>query len=80
MASGLVGNYGHAVGSGFTLADIVMFNAFGDSLPAQENPKLPPHLREPFGSASRTQQLLRKHPKVPFSPHESADFSIFCLK
>ena len=71
MSPGLVGSHGHSVGSAFTLADIVIFNAFGDSLPAQENPNLPPHLREPFGSASRTQLLLRKHPKVPFASRES---------
>jgi hypothetical protein len=66
LRSGLIGSLGHAVGSKFTLADILIFNAFGDVLPAEQNPDVPPHIREPFGSLNRTQQLLRKHPKVSF--------------
>jgi hypothetical protein len=62
--SGLIDTNGHAVGSQFTLADILIFSAFGDTLSAEENPHVPPHLREPFGSLLRTQKLLQKHPKV----------------
>ncbi len=76
---GLVNSLGHAVGSSFTLADILIFSAFGDSLSAQENPNVPPHLREPFGSSSRTQLLLRKHPKVPFDPHDFGNFHYYLL-
>lgn len=62
--AGLIGPRGYAVGSQFTLADIIIYNAFGDVLSAAENPGVPPHIREPFGSLSRTEQLLHKHPKV----------------
>ncbi len=75
LQSGLVGSLGHAVGSKFTLADILIFNAFGDVLPADQNPDVPPHIREPFGSLIRTQQLLSKHPKVLF--HAPADAAYF---
>lgn len=61
---GLIGPRGYAVGSQFTLADIIVYNAFGDVLSAAENPGVPPHIREPFGSLSRTEQLLHKHPKL----------------
>jgi hypothetical protein len=75
IAPGLIGAHDHAVGSQFTLADILIFNAFGDVLSSQENPDLPPHIREPFGSLSRTQDLLKAHPKVTsHAPFEAEAF------
>ena len=60
----LVGD-GFAVGGKLSLADILLFNAFADSLtPEQALGELPAHRREPFGSLARTQAALAKHPRL----------------
>lgn len=61
----LVGADGFAVGGKLSLADILIFNAFADSLTAdQVLGELPVHRREPFGSLARTQAALAKHPNL----------------
>jgi len=61
----LVGADGFAVGGKLSLADIQIFNAFADSLTAEQAlGDLPVHRREPFGSLARTQAALAKHPNL----------------
>jgi len=60
----LVGD-GFAVGGKISLADVLIYRAFGDSLgEAQANEGLPAHRREPFGSLARVNAALGKHPKL----------------
>ena len=60
----LVGD-GFAVGGKISLADVLIYRAFGDSLSeAQANEGLPAHRREPFGSLARVNAALGKHPKL----------------
>lgn len=61
----LVGEDGFAVGGRLSLADVLLFNAFADSLTAEQAlGDLPAHRREPFGSLARTQAALAKHPRL----------------
>lgn len=62
---GLVGSDGFAVGGKFSLADVLLFNCFADSLTPEEcATELPAYRREPFSSLSRTSAALAKHPKI----------------
>ena len=56
---------GFAVGGKLSLADVLLFNAFADSLTEEQTlSELPAHRREPFCSLARTQAALAKHPKL----------------
>lgn len=60
----LVGD-GFAVGGKLSLADVLLFNMFADSLTAEQAAgELPAHRREPFGSLARTSAALAKHPRL----------------
>ena len=60
-----LGNKGFAVGNKLSLADVLLFSSFADSLtPEQARPKLPVWRREPFGSKERTNEALQKHPRI----------------
>jgi len=63
---GLVGDDGFAVGGKLTLADVMLYNTFADTLDdgALANKALPSYRREPFGSAEKTTAELEKHPKL----------------
>jgi len=62
---GQVGDDGFAVGGKLSLADVLLFSAFADSLTEKDmvNPA-PVHRREPFASLKRTQKALAAYPKV----------------
>ncbi len=60
----LVGD-GFAVGGKLSLADVLIFRAFGDALtPEQAKGELPAHRRDPFASLARTNAALAKHPRI----------------
>ena len=61
----LVGD-GFCVGGKLSLADVMLFNTFADSLTAEETASgdLPAHRREPFSSLARTQAALAAHPRL----------------
>jgi glutathione S-transferase len=59
---------GFAVGSKLSLADVLLFNAYGEVLAAdQAAPDFPAYRREPFGSKEKTDAVLAKFPKVAAS-------------
>ena len=55
---------GFAVGGKLTLADVLIYYRFGDSLPEEGHEKVAKAQREPFGSLERTQKLLATHPRL----------------
>ena len=60
----LVGD-GFAVGGKLSLADVLLYNHFADSLtPEQCTGELPAHRREPFASLERTNAMLARHPRL----------------
>merc|ERR1712150_8008 len=61
----LVGSDGFAVGSDYSLADALIYNAFGETLKDSEaNPGIPQCRREPYGSTVRTNNILDTHPNL----------------
>ena len=59
---------GFAVGDKLSLADVLLFSTFADSLsPEQSAPKLPSWRKEPFCSLSRTTEAVRRHPRIQAS-------------
>jgi glutathione S-transferase len=62
---GLVAEGGFAVGTGPSLAGVLIYSTFGDVLEVDEAPKdFPAYRREPFGSLTRTNAALAKCPKI----------------
>ena len=56
---------GYCVGGKISLADVLVFSSFGDSLAADETlSELPAHRRESFASKERVDSALAKHPKI----------------
>jgi len=61
----LVGTEGFAVGTQFSLADALIYNAFGENLKDSEaHEKVPQYRREPFGDAARMKKALEAHPNI----------------
>ena len=62
---GLLPGDGFAVGGALSLADVLIFSNFGDSLAADETfTEVPAHRREPFASKERVDEALARHPKI----------------
>lgn len=60
----LPGN-GYAVGGKLSLADVLIYSMFADTLSESEaRIGVPAHRREPFSSAARTAAALAAHPKI----------------
>eukprot|EP00981_Chlorochromonas_danica_P013399 scaffold6314_cov273-Ochromonas_danica.AAC.12 len=55
---------GFAVGDSLSLADVLIYNVFGENLSEEQGPELPACKRETFGSKARTDAALAKHPKL----------------
>ncbi len=55
---------GFAVGGRLSLADVMIFNMFGECLSEEQGPGLPSFRREPFASLARTNAALAAHPKI----------------
>lgn len=64
----VLGSGGFAVGDKLSLADVMLYYLFFETL-TDENcaPDFPQSRREPFGSKERTDALLAKHPKISAS-------------
>jgi len=63
-----LGNNGFAVGDRLSLADVLLYNTFGEHLRADEaKDDFPQHRREAFGSKARTDALVARHPKIAAS-------------
>ena len=62
-----LGDKGFAVGDKLSLADVLLFNIFGDYLKPEEAGELPDHRRFPFTNKERTDAALAKHPKIKAS-------------
>lgn len=60
----VLGEKGFAVGDKLSLADVLLYNAFGEYLKDEEAGELPAFKREAFGSKARTDAILAKHPKI----------------
>ena len=62
----LVGADGFAVGGKLSLADLLLYKTFGETLDIKDakDPALPAHRREPFASFARTTKALNKHPRL----------------
>eukprot|EP01039_Chlorochromonas_danica_P000623 gene623-678_t len=58
---------GFAVGDSLSLADVLIYNVFGEYLSEENGPSLPVWRREAFGSKARTDAALAKHPKLQAS-------------
>lgn len=64
----VVGGDGFAVGGKLSLADVLFFNSFVDTLKPEETaPGSMKYRREPFSSQARTAAVLAKHPKIQAS-------------
>ena len=61
---GIVGTGGFAVGNKISLADVLIHNRFGDSLPEAGNEKIASFMREPLKSLAHTQKLLASCPNL----------------
>lgn len=59
-----LGDKGFAVGDKISLADVLIYNMFGEFLKDEEAGELPAFKREPFGSKARTDAALAAHPKI----------------
>ena len=62
-----LGDKGYAVGDSLSLADVILFNTFGDYLRPEEAGELPEYRRYPFYSKARTDEKLALHPKIKAS-------------
>jgi glutathione S-transferase len=61
----IVGAGGYAVGDSITLADVLIYNKFVDTLTAEENVNgLPAWRAEPFSNGEKTAAALAAHPKL----------------
>ena len=61
----VVGGGGFAVGASISLADVLLFRAFGECLSdAQATDTVKPWSKEPFGSKARTDKVLAGTPKL----------------
>jgi glutathione S-transferase len=54
----------YCVGSVTSLADILMFTTFGDYINDRDGAELQPHVRYPFASKARTDNVLNDYPKI----------------
>jgi glutathione S-transferase len=59
-----LGNNGFAVGNRLSLADVLIYEFFGEYLAEEEAGELPSHRREPFSNKARTDAALASHPKL----------------
>jgi len=62
-----LGNQGFAVGDKLSLADVLLFQLFGEFLKAEEAGDLPAFRRFPFTDKERTDAKLAAHPKIKAS-------------
>ena len=63
-----LGDKGFAVGDKLSLADVLIYNLFGDYLKPEEAPaELPEYKRYPFTDKERTDAALAKHSKIKAS-------------
>jgi len=61
----IVGGDGYAVGSKISLADVLIYNTFAETLePSQAKEGMASHRMVPFCSKEKTEALLEKHPKL----------------
>lgn len=69
IENSLPGTAGFAVGSRLSLADVLMYNAFGETLVGDQIPEggLKNSQLEPFADKARTDAMLAKHPKIKAS-------------
>lgn len=64
----VVGGNGFAVGNKLSLADVLLYNSFMDTLrPEETAPGVFPYRTQPFASQARTAAVLAKHPKIQAS-------------
>lgn len=64
----LGGTGGFAVGGQMSLADVLLYYAFQETLADDQSPPDTPQFKkEPFGSLARTEALLASHPRVKAS-------------
>lgn len=57
-------DHGFAVGNKLSLADVLLYNTFGETLAAEQAGDMPQWKRECFGSKALTDAALAKHPKI----------------
>jgi len=65
-----LGSNGFAVGNKLSLADVLLYNAYAETLLESEVPEgadFPSWKREPFGDKAATDKLLAAHPKIAAS-------------
>ena len=55
---------GFAVGNRLSLADVLIYNCFAETMTEAENAEKTAAQREPFTSAARTNELIAKSPKI----------------
>jgi glutathione S-transferase len=62
----MLGSHGFAVGNQLSLADILIYNSFGEELKAEEaaSPQVPLWRYGAFGSKQRTDEMLEAFPKI----------------
>jgi hypothetical protein len=64
----VLGEGGVAVGGKLSLADVLLYYTFAETLAAEQAPPdFPLFRREPFGSKERTDALLASHPRIKAS-------------
>ncbi len=62
-----LGDKGFAVGDKLSLADVLLYNVFGDYLKPEEAGELAEYRRYPFTNKERTDAALARHPKIKAS-------------
>jgi glutathione S-transferase len=63
-----LGDAGYAVGNQLSLADVLIYYIFSETLADDQcPPDFAQHRKEPFGSRARTEAFLAKHPKLKAS-------------
>ena len=64
IETSLTGTGGFAVGNRLSLADVLLYNLFAETLTEEEGPEKPATAREPFTSLARTNELIASCPKI----------------
>lgn len=63
-----LGSGGYAVGDKLSLADVLIYYAFAETLADdQAGPDFPAFRKEPFGNKARTDEMLARHPRLKAS-------------
>jgi glutathione S-transferase len=73
IQAGLTGTNGFAVGNRLSLADVLLYNAFAESLTAAEAPEMSEDKRSPWGSKARSDKALAAFPRIAASVAKVAE-------